>query len=99
MTYEQSLVDPQRSVLLQCIGASKLVNPVFHHGQYAPGTVFMLCCDGFRHVILPEEFYQAFRPDLMNSTEIMNSRLSDLIRLNIQRNEDDNISAILIKTH
>lgn len=99
MTYEQSLVDPQRSVLLQCIGASKLVNPVFHHGQYAPGTVFMLCCDGFRHVILPEEFYQAFRPDLMNSTEIMNNRLSDLIRLNIQRNEDDNISAILIKTH
>lgn len=99
MTYEQSLVDPQRSVLLQCIGASRLVNPVFHHGQYAPGTVFMLCCDGFRHVVLPEEFYQAFRPDLMRTQEIMRDRITDLIKLNIQRNEDDNISAILIKTH
>ena len=99
MTYEQSLVDPQRSVLLQCIGASRIVNPVFHHGQFAPGTVFMLCCDGFRHVILPEEFYQAFRPDLMTSKEIMSSRIADLIRLNIQRNEDDNISAILVKTN
>ena len=99
MTYEQSLVDPQRSVLLQCIGASRIVNPVFHRGQFAPGTVFMLCCDGFRHVILPEEFYQAFRPDLMRSPEIMKSRIEDMIRLNIQRNEDDNISAILVKTH
>ena len=98
MTYEQSLVDPQRSVLLQCIGASRIVNPVFHRGQFAPGTVFMLCCDGFRHVILPEEFYQAFRPDLMRSPEIMKSRIADMIRLNIQRNEDDNISAILVKT-
>ena len=99
MTYEQSLVDPQRSVLLQCIGASRIVNPVFHHGQFAPGTVFMLCCDGFRHVVLPDEFYQAFRPDLMTSPDIMKNRISDLIRLNIQRNEDDNISAILVKTH
>lgn len=99
MTYEQSLIDPQRSVLIQCIGASRVVNPVFHCGQYAPGTVFMLCCDGFRHVILPNEFYQAFRPDLMKTPEIMKSRLTDMIRLNIQRNEDDNISAILIKTH
>lgn len=99
MTYEQSLVDPQRSVLLQCIGASRFVEPVFHHGQYMPGTVFMLCCDGFRHVIMPEEFYQAFRPDQMTNPDIMRNRIEDLIRLNIQRNEDDNISAILVKTY
>ena len=99
MTYEQSLVDPQRSVLLQCIGASRTVAPAFHHGQFAPGTVFMLCCDGFRHVILPNEFYQAFQPGLMTSEEIMKNRIADMIRLNIQRNEDDNISAILVKTH
>ena len=29
----------------------------------------------------------------------MSSRIADLIRLNIQRNEDDNISAILVKTN
>ena len=99
MTYEQSLIDPQRSVLLQCIGASRFVEPAFHHGQFAPGTVFMLCCDGFRHVIMPGEFYQAFRPDQMTNPDIMRNRIEDLIRLNIQRNEDDNISAILVKTY
>lgn len=99
MTYEQSLKDPYRSVLLQCIGASHIVNPVFNQGQFEPGTVFMLCCDGFRHVVLPEEFYQAFRPDLMKSTEIMKNRIADMIKLNIRRNEEDNISAILVKTY
>ena len=49
----------------------------------------MLCCDGFRHVIMPEEFYQAFRPDQMTNPDIMRNRIEDLIRLNIQRNEDD----------
>ena len=99
MTYEQSLKDPYRSVLLQCIGASHIVNPVFNQGQFEPGTVFMLCCDGFRHVVLPEELYQAFRPDLMKSTEIMKNRIADMIKLNIRRNEEDNISAILVKTY
>ena len=99
MTYEQSLTDPQRSVLLQCIGASRFVDPAFSHGQFAPGTLFMLCCDGFRHVIMPGEFYQAFRPDQMTNPDIMKNRIDDLIRLNIQRNEDDNISAILVKTY
>lgn len=97
MTYEQSLRDPQRSVLLQCIGASPFVRPVFSRGTAESGNVFMLCCDGFRHVITPNEFYQAFHPAQMTSEEIMTRRLVDMTRLNIERREDDNISAILVK--
>lgn len=97
MTYEQSLIDPQRSVLLQCIGASPFVRPVFSHGDTAAGHVFMLCCDGFRHVITPEEFYQAFHPAQMTDEDIMKQRLAYMTRLNMERREDDNISAILIK--
>lgn len=97
MTYEETLTDPQRSVLLQCIGASPFVRPVFSHGSTAPGHVFMLCCDGFRHVIAPEELYQAFHPVQMTSEEIMRQRLVQMTRLNIDRHEDDNISAILVK--
>ena len=99
MTEEEALHSDQRSVLLQCVGASDDIYPDYFTGVVEPNEVYMLCCDGFRHVILPEEFYQAFRPDLMTSPEIMKGRISDLIRLNIQRNEDDNISAILVKTH
>ena len=97
MTEEEALYDPNRNVLLQCIGASDEVVPQFEEGNASLGEVFLLCCDGFRHVILPEEFYQAFYPPHMNSEELMTQRINDLIRLNIERNEDDNISAVLIK--
>ena len=97
MTQVQSLTVPQRSVLLQCIGASQIVRPVFSHGKTAAGHVFMLCCDGFRHVISPEEFYRAFHPSYMTNESIMKQRLVEMTRLNIDRREDDNISAILVK--
>lgn len=97
MTYEQTLTDPQRSVLLQCIGASPVVRPVFSHGKTSAGHVFMLCCDGFRHVIAPHEFYQAFHPAQMTDETVMKQRLEQMTRLNIDRNEDDNISALLVR--
>ena len=97
MTYEQSLMDPNRSMLLQCIGATADVHPVFDAGMTVPGEVFMLCSDGFRHVVMPQEFYQAFYPPYMTSREIMEQRMKEITALNISRNEDDNISAMLIK--
>ena len=97
MTYEQALADPNRSVLLQCIGATADVHPDYMSGVANPGDVFMLCCDGFRHVVYPNEFYNAFYPPLMTSPQIMEQRLREITQLNIDRREDDNISAILIK--
>ena len=97
LTYEEAMVDPQRNVLLQCVGASSVVRPVFSHGRTAAGHVFMLCCDGFRHVIAPEEFYHSFHPAQMINENILKQRLAEMTRLNIERHEDDNISAILVK--
>lgn len=97
MTYEQALVNPERSVLLQCIGATADVHPDYMSGVANQGDVFLLCCDGFRHVVSAEEFYQAFHPSLMTSSQIMEQRIKEITALNIQRGEDDNISALLIK--
>ena len=99
MTYEETLTDPMRNVLLQCIGAGGGggVSPVFRHGKTAVGQVFMLCSDGFRHVISPEEFYQAFYPPRMTGEAVMKQSLMDLTQLNMERGENDNISAILVK--
>lgn len=98
MTPQQAAVDPQRNVLLQCIGASASVYPDFTTGQAAPGQVFMLCCDGFRHVVQPQEFYQAFQPKALKNQETMMRASDRLIQLNISRGEDDNISVVLVKT-
>lgn len=98
LTYEQAATDPNRSVLLQCVGATRVIEPVFYHGKCLPGQVFMLCCDGFRHVISSQEFFDAFNPKKMKNKDIMKQKLEELTRLNIARHEDDNISAILVKT-
>lgn len=99
MTVQQALNDPQRNVLLQCIGASRTVVPDFSFGKTNTQQVFMLCCDGFRHVISPQEFYQAFGPKTLTDKVVMVRNLQDITRLNIARNEDDNISCILVKTY
>lgn len=98
MTPAQAAVDVQRNVLLQCIGASSVIQPDFFAGKLAEGQVYMLCCDGFRHVIQPQEFYQALGPEASTSEEAMKAALVNLTELNKQRREEDNISAILIRT-
>ena len=98
MTYEESLNHPRRNVLLQCIGASNLVEPDFHTGQFTSGQSFMLCSDGFRHVISEAELFEKLNPYMLNSEQAIYDNLVYLTELNKYRREQDNISAILIKT-
>ena len=99
MTYEQSLTDPQRSVLLQCVGASPVIEPDFFVGNSEINQCFMLCCDGFRHVISAKEFFDTLNPNVNRDPETMRTNLFNLTELNKQRRENDNITAVLIRTY
>ncbi len=99
LTLEQAEVDPRRSVLLQCIGASDVVYPDIFSGVARKNVVYMLCTDGFRHEISQEEIGQYFHPSRMLSNENMKQAEMDLIQLNKQRRERDNISVITIRTY
>lgn len=99
MTYEESLRDPQRNVLLQCIGASPEIAPDFFMGDVKINQCYMLCCDGFRHVVAPREFYQYLNPGVCSDPGVMQNNLIYLTELNKQRMENDNISAVLIRTY
>ena len=97
MTPQQAAVDPQRNMLLQCVGASTVVEPAFYYGDIAVGDVFVLCSDGFRHVVSADEIYESLNfsniPEIKNMQE--NSKY--LIELNKRRNERDNISVAVLK--
>lgn len=97
ITPEQAREDPRQNVLLQCIGASKVVAPVFVDGVVAPGEQYMLCSDGFRHKVNDAEILGVLASDLMKNEAIMKKSLIDLIELNKSRQERDNITATLIK--
>ena len=99
MTYEQSLVDPQRNVLLQCVGASPVIEPDFYMGDVQINQTYMLCCDGFRHEITPQEFYQYLNPSVCCDPQTMQRNIVYLTELNKQRMENDNISVVLVRTY
>jgi serine/threonine protein phosphatase PrpC len=54
ITYEEAINSPQRNVLLQCIGASPTVIPDYYTGEFQEDTMFLLCSDGFRHMVSEE---------------------------------------------
>ncbi len=97
LTAEQAESDPRRNVLLQCVGASRIVEPVFYIGSVQENECYMLCSDGFRHVVSSEEIQKAFSPcNNMDEKDMLN-HIEELIELNKFRHENDNITALLIK--
>lgn len=98
MTVEQAKVDPRRSVLLQCVGASPSVRPEFSRGEIVKGAVYMLCSDGFRHMITPEEMLEKIGPSECIDEEKMKYGCMYLTELVKSRRESDNITVALIRT-
>lgn len=98
MTEEQARVDERRNVLLQCVGASDEVYPDMFFGDVQSNAVYMLCSDGFRHEISPQEIYEKLQPGMLFDDNTMHNRTAELIELDKQRNEQDNISVVLIRT-
>lgn len=98
MTYEEAMNSPQRNVLLQCIGASNFIEPDFFTGKVDVNQVFMLCSDGFRHIISESEIYDNLNPFVLANEQVMIDRAVYLTELNKSRQEKDNITVVLVKT-
>lgn len=93
---DQVETDARRNVLLQCIGASPVINPYYAEGRIQKDSVFVLCSDGFRHVISTGEIHAAMRPCVQNGEQDMERHLRSLIDLDMQRGENDNITAVAV---
>ncbi len=98
MTVDEAKNDRRSSVLLQCVGASKVIIPDVFTGTVEENEAFLLCSDGFRHHVTDAEMFGVVAPVVLTSEKIMKKSLVDLVELNKARNERDNITALLIKT-
>ncbi len=97
MTRQQAAMDHRRNVLLQCVGSGGKVQPVVSFGRVRPETVFLLCSDGFTHVLSKEELYASLCPKVLSDAEKMAQQTKRLIGVAKQRRETDNISVVLVK--
>ncbi len=94
---EQMETDPRRSILLQCVGASPVVEPSFTKGEITPGAMYMLCSDGFRHRITDEEMMEQIGPETAVDEDKMKYGCIYLTELVKNRKESDNITVALIR--
>ena len=87
MTEEEAENSSQKSLLLQCIGASPVVTPDFYKGEYSSGSNYLLCSDGFWRKLEKEEII---------SLHTKHRTLKQLVETVKGRGETDNISGLLI---
>ena len=97
MTLEEAIKDPKRNMLLQCVGAGNYLAPDFIQGELAPEQGFLICSDGFRHVISTGEIAEGMRLPSSHHEDLMRKRLEGLTELCKQRGEKDNITSIWIQ--
>ena len=96
ITEEEAKTHPKRSVLLQCIGASRSIEPDFYFGSVKSGDTFLLCTDGFRHVLSKEEMSKRISFEAGADSAEINSTIKRAISVVKQRGERDNITAAVI---
>ena len=96
MTLEQAMVHPKRNALLQCVGASSQIEPDVMLIKSKPG-MYMMCSDGFRHVLTEQEIISNVMNTKGLSKEAKSALVGQMIHLVKSRGERDNISSIIIE--
>lgn len=96
LTPEQAEASPARSMLTRCVGVAPTVQPDMFYGPVQKGASYMLCSDGFRHCITPEEIREHLLTKVKQDPSAIKQQEEMLVEYNKQRGETDNISVITI---
>ncbi|MDO5155651.1 MAG: serine/threonine-protein phosphatase [Eubacteriales bacterium] len=96
LTEEEAKVDPRRSVLLQCVGASEEVRPQYERGKITGNTTFVLSSDGFVHKITKEELQDMFSPERIQDKQHLTQICETAVDIVMERGELDNVTVVAI---
>lgn len=94
---EDARFDKRRNQLTRSIGVLEKVEADFYKGKIEGEEVFLLCCDGVRTKIYDDELLYYFHPTIMTSKASMENNIKYIFELNKTREENDNMSIVLIK--
>lgn len=93
----QAETDKRRNVLTQCLGETASLAPDIIEQDVPPGTVFLLCSDGFRHCLAPQEMEEKLSAAAEVGSKALEDALSALARCAMARGETDNITAAAVR--
>lgn len=102
LTWDQSVSvlsntgDKNKKFLLQCIGGSEKVKPIYLTGKKCLDVSYLLCSDGFYKKISEDEIKNIFNDEMVVEKSTIEEKLKLTAETIISRGEKDNISAIAI---
>lgn len=104
LTQDQTLADFERTdsarsahVLIQGLGASNVIKPVYLSGGVEEGAVYLLCSDGLGNKIKDEEFLDYLDEEEKWDEKALEKAGRELIKEARRRGERDDISIILLR--
>lgn len=97
LTLDQAQFDKRQNILLQCVGASNIINPQVIYGKSQQGY-YLLCSDGLRHKLNETEMISLINYKKLKNKKKMGKKMDEMIEIVKSRGEKDNISMILIKS-
>ena len=97
MTPDEARTDPRRNALVQCIGVTGDIAPEIRLGKFEKNAVYMICSDGFRHVLTEKELFEELSPNNIPTKESMQKKMRELIETVKHREERDNITVAIFR--
>lgn len=98
LTEEEARFDNRRNIILQCLGATDNLVPVYQSGIIQKDASYFLCSDGFVHTLSKKELEAAMNPGDMDDGDKMHRRLLENIETVKKRGERDNITVVWVRT-
>ena len=89
---EDAQKDPDRNVLLQCVGVKADITPDVTYGKLRKNATVLACSDGFWRTLKEEEMHDKLCPQMCVTAEDMLEECRKLADLAWERKEEDNIS-------
>ena len=98
LTEEMAEKDKRQNQLTNCIGAG-MDDTSYDYSitDYSIGDCYMLCSDGFRKKLKPDDIAKTLAPSANNDEDVMKANLEMLRDKVLSLGEKDNISALMIK--
>lgn len=97
LTEESANNDDRQNQLTKCIGAEFDDISYDYTIQETEKCCYMLCSDGFRKKITMAEMHEQLKPSKINSQDEADRILRQFTDLNIERQETDNITSLILK--
>ena len=97
ITEESARFDKRQNQITNCIGAGE-TGRMYDFIIQKPETdcIYMLCSDGFRKMVSDTEIAEHLLPKNNQSNDAIGENLKNLTILNMERKENDNITALAV---